>query len=113
MVSSSNVSSKRIELACVNCGWHAVYDRPLPACPQCGESILEARYDLAALRDSGWLQLIKTRPSGLWRYHELLPLHDPAHIISLGEGGTPLLKADHLGAMLGLKNLYIKDERQG
>lgn len=113
MVSSSNLSSKRIELACVYCDWHAAYERPLPACPQCGESILEARYDLAALRDSGWLELIKTRPSGLWRYHELLPLHNPAHIVSLGEGGTPLLKADHLGAMLGLKNLYIKDERQG
>jgi threonine synthase len=31
----------------------------------------------------------------------------------MGEGGTPLIKADNLGMMLGLPNLFIKDERQG
>jgi len=30
----------------------------------------------------------------------------------MGEGGTPLLKAANLGTMLGIPNLYIKDERQ-
>src|SRR5579863_937597 len=113
MTSTNHLSPKHIELACIYCGWRAAYERPLPACPQCGESILEAHYDLARLRAEGWLDTIKARPSGVWRYHELLPLHDTAHIVSLGEGGTPLLKAEHLGAMLGLKNLYIKDERQG
>jgi threonine synthase len=82
-------------------------------CPHCGESILEARYDLEALKRGGWVDQLETRPDGLWRYHELLPLRDTGNIISLGEGGTPLLKAENLGAMLGLHNLYIKDERQG
>ena len=98
---------------CTFCGWRAPYERPLPSCPQCGESILEARYDLAALRESNWLETIKTRAGGLWRYHELLPLRDLSHMVSLGEGNTPLIKANNLGAMLGLKHLYIKDERQG
>ena len=49
----------------------------------------------------------------MWRYKELLPVvnHNPE--LSLGEGGTPLLKASNLGMMLGIPNLYIKDERQG
>jgi threonine synthase len=49
----------------------------------------------------------------MWRYRELLPLRDPANLVSMGEGGTPLIKAVNVAAMLGLKNLYIKDERQG
>ncbi len=53
------------------------------------------------------------REPGLWRYHELLPLFDTEKIVSLGEGGTPLLHARNLGDVLGLKHLYIKDERQG
>jgi threonine synthase len=52
-------------------------------------------------------------PGRLWRYHEVLPLNDLSHIVSLGEGGTPLIKSRALAASLGLKNLYIKDERQG
>ena len=105
--------SRQFELLCTFCGWRAPYERPLAACPTCGENILEARYDLAALRASGWLETVKTRPGGLWRYAELLPLRDLANVVSLGEGSTPLIKANNLGAMLGLKNLYIKDERQG
>ncbi len=114
---SSHISqtnpTKKIDLQCIHCGYRSPYERPLPACPNCGENILEARYDLAALRESKWIEQIKDRERGLWRYHELLPLYNTANIVSLGEGSTPLIKADNLGAMLGLKNLYIKDERQG
>jgi threonine synthase len=112
-VNANPSTSKHIELECINCHWRARYERPIPACPRCGENILEARYDLRALRAANWLDQIASRPAGLWRYHELLPLYDTANIVSLGEGGTPLIKADNLGAMLGLRNLYIKDERQG
>jgi threonine synthase len=40
----------------------------------------------------------------------MLPVQSPAGIVSLGEGMTPLLRADRLGKQLGLKHLYIKDE---
>src|SRR5512143_3946225 len=89
------------------------YAGALTACPQCGEHILKARYDLEALRKSDWIEKVLRREPGLWRYHELLPLYDTSNIVSMGEGGTPLLPARNLGAMLGLKHLYIKDERQG
>ncbi|HRE49653.1 MAG TPA: threonine synthase [Aggregatilineales bacterium] len=106
-------SPKRIVLECVHCGTEHPYERPLAACPVCGENVLKARYDLTALRRSGWIDTIMRREPGLWRYHELLPLFDTEKIVSLGEGGTPLLHARNLGDVLGLKHLYIKDERQG
>lgn len=56
---------------------------------------------------------INNRPFDLWRYKELLPIHNPNPTLRLGEGGTPLIQAANLGMMLGLPNLFIKDERQG
>jgi threonine synthase len=56
---------------------------------------------------------IKNRAFDLWRYRELLPIHNPNPTLTLGEGGTPLIQAANLGMMLGLPNLFIKDERQG
>jgi threonine synthase len=67
-------------------------------------------YDLLAPQ---WGQLVGSRPFGMWRYWELLPLQDPASILSMGEGGTPLLPASNLGMMLGRSNIFVKDERQG
>jgi threonine synthase len=46
----------------------------------------------------------------MWRFHELLPVWDPAQVITLGEGGTPLLEAGNLAVELGLEHLFIKDE---
>ena len=71
---------------------------------------LLARYDLervaAALRKSDLVQ----RPSDLWRYREVLPVDNPTEIVSLGEGFTPLHRAERLGAWAGCSQLYIKDE---
>ncbi len=105
--------SKRIDLQCIHCGHTMPYARPVAACPQCGENILKARYDLDKLRETRWIEQVVTREPGLWRYHELLPIYDTRNIVSMGEGWTPLLHAQNLGMMIGLKNLYIKDERQG
>jgi len=57
--------------------------------------------------------LLSTRPAGLWRYRELLPVRNPNISLSLGEGSTPLIRAVNLGMMLGCPNIFIKDERQG
>lgn len=47
-------------------------------------------------------------PPGLWRYKQMLP--PVQHVISLGEGGTPLHKVERLAKAIGLKTLYLKDE---
>ncbi|NDJ87482.1 MAG: threonine synthase [Chloroflexi bacterium] len=107
------MKSKTIHLECKNCGWQESYTEPRKRCPVCSDDILYARYDLEMLRKLDWKSEISMRKPGLWRYHELLPIKDPANIVTLGEGATPLIHAKNLGAMLGLKHLYIKDERQG
>lgn len=50
------------------------------------------------------------RVKSLWRYHELLPLKDPAKAVDLGAGFTPLHRSIGLAERLGLKNLYIKND---
>jgi threonine synthase len=40
----------------------------------------------------------------------MMPVEDPANVVSLGEGGTPLLQADRLGSLAGFTRLWIKDE---
>ena len=72
---------------------------------------LWVRYDLDAVKKSFRKSDLRDRPSGMWRYRELLPVGD-SDIISLGEGRTPLLPCPNLGKKLGLKDLWIKDESQ-
>lgn len=106
-------STKSIILECKNCGWQANYEKPLKQCPSCGDDILYARYNLDILRQSHWWEEVKRRKPGLWRYHELLPIKLTENIVSMGEGATPLYRAENTAIMLGLKHFYIKDERQG
>ena len=46
----------------------------------------------------------------MWRYFEVLPVRDPANVVTLGEGYTPLLRADRLRREIGCGPLLIKDE---
>jgi threonine synthase len=46
----------------------------------------------------------------MWRWHEMMPVEDPVNVVSLGEGDTPLLRAERLGAERGFSDLWIKDE---
>src|SRR5262249_100465 len=95
-------------LECTRCDRRFDPGQVLNLCP-CGGPLF-ARYDLErAAKDMrpGHLAL---RESTLWRYGDVLPVDDPAHRGSLGEGFTPLLPAPRLGALVGLPNLAIKDE---
>jgi threonine synthase len=94
-------------LECPRCGVHHDATVRQGVCPGCGSPLL-ARYDLASVsvtRDD-----VAARPPDLWRYHELLPVSAPEHVVSLGEGMTPLLDAPRLAESLGLDRLLVKDE---
>jgi len=104
---------KQIALECTNCHTVAPLRGFTGACPSCGETVVEARYELDKINAEQWLEQLKQRPNTLWRYHEVLPIFDTQNIVSLGEGRTPLIKSEALAAGLGLKHLYLKDERQG
>jgi threonine synthase len=71
---------------------------------------LDAVYDYAALKKRVTRQSIESGPPSIWRYRDLLPVEDATPVITLGEGFTPLVKADRLGAELGLRNLYLKND---
>ena len=97
--------SNLITLECSACGKR--YDASLEQhlCT-CGKPLL-ARYDLRRASATLTLENLKSRPRTLWRYAEVLP-NDPP--VSLGEGMTALIHAERLGATMGLKHLYVKDE---
>jgi threonine synthase len=97
-------------LQCAACGRETDPGKLQNLCGACGKPLL-ARYDLArAARALTKDALAARRGADMWRYREVLPLDSDEHIISLGEGFTPLLRADRLGGALGLSNLLIKDE---
>jgi len=73
---------------------------------------LWVRYDLDRVGQALTRDDLKRRPPTLWRYRELLPLPLTEEPVSLGEGMSPLLPAERLGAVLGIDDLWIKDESQ-
>ena len=98
-----------IDLECGLCGKHQSAERLQNLCPSCGKPLL-ARYDLSAVRKIMTPKAMASRSSTLWRYREVLPVRDETFIVSLGEGGSPLVHAQRLGSVLGMETLFIKDE---
>ena len=70
---------------------------------------LEVVYDYDAVGTTLTRQAIASRPRTMWRYHELLPL-DEAPTVGLNVGGTPLVRADRLARVLGVAELYVKND---
>jgi threonine synthase len=99
-------------IECIDCGEQTAYLPSSKTCPRCTSEWLQAQYDFENL-SRRLPELLAGRPFDLWRYRELLPIFDHNLELSMGEGGTPLIHAAALGMMLGLPNIYIKDERQG
>ncbi len=90
------------QVICLNC--QAVQDEaamtgPAVGCARCGGP-LGFRYDYQDVRWDG--RFGRT----MWRYWRLLPVPEPTHLVTLGEGGTPLLPS----RMLTRARVYLKDE---
>lgn len=96
-------------LECTQCGKTFPHTQLSKISSCCGK-VLFARYDLPRLRREVDRSSLADRESTMWRFAELMPVADPDHILSLGEGGTPLLKTPNLGKKLGLNHLYVKEE---
>jgi threonine synthase len=94
-----------IKMAVLRCSQCFATYQPYPPrfqCEKC-EGLLEYAYDFERL---GRVKF--AAPFGFWRYKRLLP--EVENVVTLGEGGTPLHKAERLAEKYGLKQLYIKDE---
>lgn len=70
---------------------------------------LEVAYDYDKIKKAVTREKIEKRPRTMWRYKEFLPANGDAPI-TLNEGMTPLLRAHNLGKVLGLKELWIKND---
>ncbi|MDZ4717451.1 MAG: threonine synthase [Roseiflexaceae bacterium] len=107
--STESISSAMIDLECGMCGTHYSAEQLINLCPMCGKPLL-VRYDLARAARTLTREALRMRQPNMWRYQELLPVRDPASIINLGEGWTPLIAATRLGQRIGCAATYIKDE---
>ncbi|MBP8001899.1 MAG: pyridoxal-phosphate dependent enzyme [Chloroflexi bacterium] len=106
------MNSHSFSIRCRACQHQTPYTQPYTTCPNCGQSWLDAVYDLETVRQQ-WPASLAQYGASLWRYRDLLPVRNPRNIVSLGEGWTPLIQAHNLGLLLGHDHLFIKDERQG
>ena len=100
-------------LRCSACQRRYEADRLQTTSPCCSRPLL-AQYDLSAVERDVARDEIARREASMWRYHELLPVREKAHVQTLGEGMTPLVAASQL-APPGLEKdarLLVKDEGQ-
>jgi threonine synthase len=94
-------------LKCRECGREYQVD-PIYVCEFCFGP-LEVAYDYQSIGKEISRKKIEERPQNLWRYRELLPIDgDPQ--VGLNSGFTPLVKAKNLAKILGIDELYIKDD---
>ncbi len=98
-----------IYLKCSVCGEIFDHRQVQRFCQNCNEPLI-AVYDYDGIKKHVSRDSFKSRVSSMWRYFEFLPVIDEKNVVSLGEGWTPLLRLEKFGSMLGLKNLFLKDE---
>jgi threonine synthase len=98
-------------LLCPSCGFRAPLLETTYRCPSCDVG-LDIEYDYEKARSRIAERALGERPNNLWRFEELLPIVSAEVQARVGHfsGQTPLIRADRLGAELGLRNLYIKDD---
>jgi threonine synthase len=101
------VFSRLAHLACTKCGALYERERRVNVCPvaECSGALFPRYHPGRIDREAA-----VSRPRSIWRWHEMMPVEDPANVVTLGEGGTPLLRADRLAARHGFADLWIKDE---
>lgn len=97
-------------LRCRGCGSETGI-APAHVCDRCFGPY-EAVYDYDALTGAVTRDTIAAGPANLWRYRDLLPIptDDPIDPVWLGGGVTPLVRAERLGAALGLDDLWLKND---
>ncbi len=94
-------------LKCKECGQAYPAERQF-VCAECFGP-LETTYDYAAVGRETSVEKIRLRPANLWRYRELLPVEGPP-ATGFQSGFTPLIRSTRLARVLGVSELYLKDD---
>ena len=97
---------------CTICGKFFETQDALLTCPECGEKgILDVEYDYEALKKVLTLDYFKNNNNySMWRYAPMMGIKEDHIDEMLRIGWTPLVKSHNLAKVLGLKELYIKDD---
>ncbi len=95
------MTRERFIPVCQSCRRVGGYEGYSPFC-QCG-GMIDYRYDIGRIH-------LEEHANPLQRFFDLLPVRDPASLCWMGDGNTPTVHARRLGDLLGLRNLYLKDE---
>ena len=104
----SNVTGAK----CTICGRITPAEPETTTCPHCG-GILDIEYDYDYIRSSIAKNPMNERNGRtMWRYMEFLPVEGIGDRPRLRVGGSPLYRADALGSLLGIRDLWIKDDGQ-
>ena len=98
---------RKYSMWCSSCGDKVSLNHTC-RCPRCGNS-LDITYDYEYIRRA-MRKGLPERPD-MWRYEEMLPAEFDQSL-SLGEGGTALIKSVSLGPKWGIPNLHFKCENQ-
>ncbi|MGB9629961.1 MAG: threonine synthase, partial [Thermodesulfobacteriota bacterium] len=94
-------------LNCRECGREYPI-KPIHVCEFCFGP-LEVSYDYEEIKKGMSRRKIEGRPKSMWRYKELLPL-DSDPTVGKNVGFTPLIKAERLAKVLGVRELYLKND---
>ncbi|MGC8817138.1 MAG: threonine synthase [Candidatus Hadarchaeum sp.] len=96
-------------LECIECRGKFDINSRFYTCPKCG-GLLEVELELGKLKQKLRKRDLELKPPSVWKYRSFLPVIDESKIVSLGEGGTPLIRCDRLGKEIGVRELYVKFE---
>lgn len=96
-------------LKCTHCGRIYSGSSGVYQCAQCGSG-LKVCYDYAEMAGRLTHAELASRPPGLWKYRELLPVEVGADVVTLNEGGTRLQRCSKVAELIGVADLYAKDE---
>jgi threonine synthase len=97
-------------LACLGCGARYPLEPMLGGCPACfaagRPAILDVEYELGP----GDAAVLSEAGLGFWDYHRFLPVPDPDAVVTLGEGGSPLVPVDAAAQETGAAEVWTKYE---
>ena len=95
---------------CIKCGDEFEAGNDTYTCKKCG-GVLEIVYDYDYIKSRLNREKLASRKDfSIWRYLELLPIEEGSRLGPLRVGWSPLYKTAALGEILGLNNLYVKDD---
>ena len=104
------MKSYLVNLKCSYCGKECSAEVLQTTCAACGKVLL-AQYDLESAKKDLNKDVILRSPQNMWKWFEIMPVRNPENVVTLGEGGTPLLPALRLGQKWGAQKLFLKEAR--